>query len=133
VVDLDLERNAVVVGNRSEAYSMGCVVEDLNVIASDRLRGTVSGTCMVRYRGKEVGATMEPLDHKKDQQGRADSSTGSSTAAMQQLHGQPERLYSAVIRFDTPQFAVTPGQSAVFYQDELVYGGGVIAGRLEGA
>jgi tRNA-specific 2-thiouridylase len=106
VVDLDRARNAVVVGKRSEAYSMGCVVEGLNVIADNRLRGSVRGTCMVRYRGKEVGATMEPLSYRQE---------------------EPD---SAVIRFGTPEFAVTPGQSAVLYQDDLVYGGGVIAKRL---
>ena len=96
----DRARNAVVVGKRSEAYSMGCVVEGLNVIADNRLRDSVRGICMVRYRGKEVGATMEPLSYRQE---------------------EPD---SAVIRFDTPEFAVTPGQSAVLYQDDLVYGGG---------
>ncbi len=108
VVDLDRERNAVVVGTRSEAYSMGCVVEGLNLIAEERLKGPVRGTCMVRYRGKEVDATMEPLPER------------------------PEELTSAIIRFDSPEFAVTPGQSAVLYQGDLVYGGGVIARRLGG-
>jgi len=109
VVDLDLERNALVVGRRAEAYSAGCKAENLNLIAAERLTDSVSGTCMVRYRGKEVGATMEPVP------------------------GAPaDGQDSAIIRFDTPQFAVTPGQSAVFYQGDYVFGGGVITRRLAG-
>jgi tRNA-specific 2-thiouridylase len=36
-----------------------------------------------------------------------------------------------VLQFDAPQRAVTPGQSAVFYQGETVVGGGIIDGAVE--
>jgi tRNA-specific 2-thiouridylase len=35
----------------------------------------------------------------------------------------------ASVDFDTPQFAITPGQAVVFYDGEEVVGGGWISGR----
>lgn len=104
VVDLDVRSNTVVVGKRSEAYSRGCLVENLNLIAEPVLNEPVHGTCMVRYRGAEVEAVLEPVE-------------------------DPAEPCSARIRFESPLFAVTPGQAAVLYQGDLVYGGGIIVSR----
>ncbi|MGE5579498.1 MAG: tRNA 2-thiouridine(34) synthase MnmA [Bacillota bacterium] len=107
VVDLDVANNTVVVGTKQEAYSSGCFVEELNLIAAPSLDEPVEGTCMVRYRGKESVAIM--------------SRDGGDPAS------EPDR---ARIDFQSPQFAVTPGQAAVLYQGERVFGGGVIVARL---
>lgn len=101
VVDLDVPRNQVIVGSKEDACSSGCEIEGLNLVSLASLDIPAAGTCMVRYRGREVQAAIAPLD-------------GSH----------------ARILFDEPQFAVTPGQAAVFYQGEQVLGGGVITSRL---
>lgn len=103
VVALDVERNVVVVGSREEAHSSGCYIESLNVISGNPLDGPVSGTCMVRYRGTEVEAVMRPAEGAGDVEGRA------------------------LVEFERPLFAVTPGQALVFYQGDVVYGGGIIS------
>lgn len=103
VVALDVSRNALIVGTKGEAYSGGCWVKDLNLIAAQHLDGPVDGTCMVRYRGKETAAQMRPCEFETPSGAEAE------------------------VDFQTSQFAVTPGQALVFYQGNLVYGGGVIS------
>ena len=43
-------------------------------------------------------------------------------------HGHIEAVdgSNVTVRFNTPQFGIAPGQAVVFYQDELVLGGGWI-------
>ena len=60
VVNIDPDANQVVVGTREEAYAKGCYVGDVNFIMSDHPGSPVRGTCMVRYRGREVNATLIP-------------------------------------------------------------------------
>jgi tRNA-specific 2-thiouridylase len=55
----------------------------------------------IRYRSEAVGATLIPLG----------------------AEGKDERLR---IVFDEPQFGVTPGQAAVWYDGDQVLGGGLI-------
>jgi tRNA-specific 2-thiouridylase len=103
VVDLDLDTNTVVVGKRDDAHSSGCFVDGLNLVASETLDGPVTGTCMVRYRGTEVPATLRKGDSPLE----------------------------ARFDFGGPQFAVTPGQAAVLYQGDVLYGGGTIVKRVQ--
>ncbi len=97
VLGVDAEANTVLVGTRSELLVAGLVAQDCNWIAQARIDRPVRATAKIRYRAPEVGCVLEPAG--------------------------PGRV---VARFDRPQLAVAPGQAAVFYQGDLVLGGGTI-------
>ncbi len=97
VVDLDFRHNRVIVGEEHDLFKETLRVVNPNWIAIAQLREPMRVTTKIRSRHEEAAATIEP---------RADG--------------------SVLVRFDEPQRAVTSGQAAVFYQDELVIGGGWI-------
>lgn len=99
VVDLDAERNAVVVGPVEELERDALLAERVNYIPFEAPGGPLRVTARIRYRAPEAAATVTPLP-----EGRAR------------------------VAFDRPQRAITPGQAVVFYREELVVGGGFIAG-----
>ena len=98
VVRLDVDRNCLVVGNKQDLLSSDCRVVDINWIGKVPEKPQELHI-RVRYRSKEVAATVIPHDHN-----------------------------SATVRFKEPQSAVTPGQGAVFYRGDEVLGGGWISG-----
>lgn len=97
VVDLDVARNRIIVGEERDLYREQLRVVNPNWIAIAELREPMRVTARIRYRHEEAWATIEPNDDG-----------------------------SVLVRFDEPQRAITPGQAAVFYQDDLVIGGGWI-------
>jgi tRNA-specific 2-thiouridylase len=99
VTALDPARNAVVVGEAREVEVDTFVAEQVNWIAIVGLEGPLEVTAQIRHRHKPAPATIRPC-------------------------GQ-----GVVVRFEAPQWAPAPGQSVVFYQGDLVVGGGVIAAR----
>ena len=99
VVAKDAATATLTVGRERDLYTGALTARDLNWIAIERLDTPLKVTVKTRYRANEAPATVEPLD------------------------GGRVRVV-----FETPQRAVTPGQSAVFYQGDTVVGGGVIEG-----
>jgi len=97
VVELDHAANRVVVGDDAELRSDSCEVRDVNWISFAALQSPVRASVKIRHRHEPAAATVEPA-------GAA----------------------SARVKFDEPQRAVTPGQAAVFYSNEVVLGGGWI-------
>jgi len=101
VVDIDHERNALIVGADRDLYCRELIADDLNLVALAALDGPVRCRARIRYRMAEAPATIEPA---------------------------PEEGEGAIrVVFDGPQRAVTPGQAVVFYDGDVVLGGATIA------
>lgn len=97
VVELDAARNRVVVGDDAALMGSQFVAERCNWIAFGEPPARFDATVKIRYNHPGAPATITPLEG-----GRAE------------------------VRLHVPQRAITPGQAAVFYQDDLVLGGGWI-------
>ncbi|GMM84842.1 tRNA 2-thiouridine(34) synthase MnmA [Pseudoalteromonas sp. MTN2-4] len=100
VVDKDLERNVLIVGqgkNHPRLFSNGLNANQLHWVDRVGPKGTTRCTVKTRYRQTDIPCTL--------------------------LVGEDGM---ARVLFDEPQKAVTPGQSAVFYADDVCLGGGII-------
>ena len=86
VLRIDPERNRLVVGRKENLLSRECRVEKINWLVDPPATGTKVST-RLRYRHRAAASTLVP-----------DGET------------------SAIVRFDAPQEAITPGQGAVFYR-----------------
>jgi len=97
VIELDVENNRVVVGDNSALDRDEFVVERCNWHPFDDLTAPAEVTAKIRYNHPGTAATVTPLGGGR-----------------------------AKVKLHEPQRAITPGQAAVFYQDDLVVGGGWI-------
>ena len=97
VVALDAGHNRLKVGFKKDLLSLECNVVDINWI-NQKPDAPVKLLTRVRYRHRETAATLFPTSGK-----------------------------TALVKFEKPESAITPGQSAVFYQGEEVLGGGRIS------
>lgn len=89
--------NTLVVGAQEELGSRELTARDLNWVSGDAPAEPFRAEVKIRYTAKEVWATVTPLDG-----------------------GQVQ------VQFDAPQRDITAGQAAVFFQNDMVLGGGII-------
>ncbi|MGM9666317.1 MAG: tRNA 2-thiouridine(34) synthase MnmA [Eubacteriales bacterium] len=90
--------NTVTVGEEKDLYKSVCKVTDFHMISGEVPKEPFRCSVKARYRQTERAATVIPIDEK-----------------------------TVEIRFDEPQRAITPGQSAVLYDGDTVLGGGIIS------
>src|SRR5579864_3339063 len=98
VININGERGQVTVGGNDELLSHRLIAHQMNWISVDDLREPMRVTVKIRHRHEPAAATIE-------------------------REGADEIL----VTFDEPQRAITPGQAAVFYDGDIVVGGGWIA------
>ncbi len=97
VTQIDAKRNAVIVGDRSEIFGTRLVASEVNWVALDGVDCPIDVSARIRYRHQEARAQVRPLDASE-----------------------------VLVEFTEPQMAITPGQTVVFYNGEVVLGGGII-------
>src|SRR3989475_1019798 len=97
VLSIDPENNRVVVGEDDVLRKTVCEVEGGNWISCAVPPDPLRAFAKIRHKNEAAPAILEPLD-----------------------------ATTARVTFDTPQRAITPGQAVVFYDGDVVLGGGWI-------
>jgi tRNA-specific 2-thiouridylase len=102
VIAVDAGKNTIVAGKNEDLFQSRLEAADVNWIALEKLMEPQTVKAKIRYKHKEARAVISPLDSNK-----------------------------VLVEFDRPQRAVAPGQAVVFYDKDIVVGGGIIekAGR----
>jgi len=90
--------NTLVVGEADELGTHELTATDVNWMSGEAPCGPFRAEVKIRYTAREAWALISPLEGGRQ----------------------------AGVRFDAPQRDVTPGQAAVFYEGDLLIGGGII-------
>lgn len=99
VIKINSHRNVITLGDNKDLYKDKLLVKDLSFISGDKLSDSMKVEVKIRYNSKKSPANISPYHEDK-----------------------------VLINFEKPQRAITPGQSAVFHQGDVVIGGGIIEG-----
>ncbi|GAA0121549.1 MAG: tRNA 2-thiouridine(34) synthase MnmA [Clostridium argentinense] len=97
VTDIIPEKNQVVLGEEEDIFKTELIAKDINLIPFDSFEGEMEVTAKVRYSAKPAAATIIQLDKDRVR-----------------------------VKFEEKQRAITKGQSVVFYDKDIVVGGGII-------
>ena len=97
VVGYNQAKNELIVGEEKDLYKKELYVTDINLLLVDKLEQPLKVNAKIRYAAQEAPATITQVEPNKIK-----------------------------VEFDQPQKSITPGQSVVFYVDDVVLGGGKI-------
>jgi tRNA-specific 2-thiouridylase len=105
VVGKDMEKNRLLVAQGADhpaLFSYGLLAKQCDWVDRTPRKESFKCTVKTRYRQADIRCTVNPIDDD-----------------------------TLEVIFDQPQAAVTPGQSAVFYLDEVCLGGAIIEQHLQ--
>ncbi len=97
VTGFNKDKNELIVGTKEELVKKEFYVKNINLLLFDKIEGKLDCSVKVRYTTTDTPCTVEQIDN--------------------------DTLKVTMKDFVT---SVTPGQSAVFYIDDIVLGGGII-------
>ena len=97
VLSIQSDSNTIVVGPEEKLYEKTLMASQLNLISLTKVTQPLKVKARIRYKHREAKALVTSLDSDK-----------------------------ALVEFERPQRAITPGQSVVFYSGDVVVGGGII-------
>jgi len=97
VLGKDAVTNTVIVGTQEELGSSGLTARDVGWVSGEAPTEPFRAEVKIRYTAKEAEALVTPVNGNQTQ-----------------------------VRFEAPQRDITAGQAAVFYQGDLMIGGGII-------
>ncbi|MBC8221050.1 MAG: tRNA 2-thiouridine(34) synthase MnmA, partial [Proteobacteria bacterium] len=97
VIKIDKAQNRVVLGKEADLFSQTIHVSSVNWVSIQAPEKPLRVSAKLRYAHQGAYATVFPA-------------TGNQVR----------------VEFDSPERSVTPGQAAVFYQDDVLLGGGSI-------
>jgi len=89
VININDKNNTITVGKKENVYSDELVADNINLIFSNELKTPIKLKAKIRYNHKAAPATISTLDGNRIK-----------------------------LKFDTPQWAITPGQAVVFYMPQ---------------
>lgn len=102
VVAKDAVNNTVTLGDEKDLYEKALIADDVNFISIESLKEPMKVKAKTRYKHIEQPATISPMEDGR-----------------------------VLVVFDEPQRALTTGQAVVFYDNDIVVGGGIIVKTLK--
>lgn len=97
VKDINVLKNEVVLGSEEDIFKTQLIADEVNFIPFDKLDSPMKVQAKIRYASKATAATIYPQDNSK-----------------------------VKVVFEKGVRAITKGQSVVFYDEDLLLGGGII-------